>query len=47
MSDIYQVIVEKDNLAPNYRSKLKAAIPNKKQLSFTTYKPGAGCSKPG
>ena len=40
MSDIYQVIVERDNLAPNYRSKLKAAIPNKKQLSFTTYKPG-------
>ena len=40
MSDIYQVIVERDNLAPNYRSKLKTAIPNKKQLSFTTYKPG-------
>ena len=39
MSDIYQVIVERDNLAPNYRSKLKTAIPNKKQLSFTTYKP--------
>ena len=40
MSDMYQVIVERDNLAPNYRSKLKTAIPNKKQLSFTTYKPG-------
>ena len=40
MTDIYQVSVERDNLAPNYRSKLKAAILNKKQLSFTTYKPG-------
>ena len=40
MTDIYQVIVEGDNLAPYYWSKLKTAIPNKKQLSFTTYKPG-------
>ena len=37
MSDIYQVIVERDNLAPNYRSKPKTAIPDKKQLSFTIH----------
>ena len=29
MGDIYQVIVERDNLAPYYWSKLKTAIPKK------------------